>query len=171
MAIMVNDCPRCGSQKITFNIQYGNYIGDRQIGLNNIIRIYELYCICRQCIRGTIFIAQPLAKQKSFEGVEWRSGFNFNDIGTISGTVSPADLKVSQPPEFLPEKINDAFIEGAKCLSVGCYNAAATMYRLCLDIATKELLPPEGRSPEAESDVVWDCEWDGCLITRSYLRL
>lgn len=147
MAIMVNDCPRCGSQRVTFNIQDGNYIQDRHIGFNITIKIYELYCICRQCMRGTIFIAQPSAEQKTFEGVEWRSAFNLNAIGTITGTVGPADLKVSPPPEFLPEKINDAFIEGAKCLSVGCYNAAATMYRLCLDMATKELLPPEGQEP------------------------
>ncbi|MBZ6974952.1 DUF4145 domain-containing protein [Klebsiella grimontii] len=59
----------------------------------------------------------------------------------------PANFRISPPTEFIPEKINDIFIEGAKCLSVGCYNAAATMYRLCLDMATKELLPPEGQEP------------------------
>ena len=147
MAIMVDDCPRCGSQKITFNIRNGNFIGEKKISLNSSVKTYEIYCVCRECSRGTIFIAQPVSKQKSFDGIDWSGGFNFNSIGIIRGVVTPADLKVGPPPDFLPKKINNIFTEGAKCLSVGCYNAAATMFRLCLDIATKELLPPEGQEP------------------------
>lgn len=36
------------------------------------------------------------------------------------------------------------FKEGSACMSIGCYNAAATMFRLCLDLATKSLMPEEG---------------------------
>lgn len=147
MAIMVDDCPRCGSQKITFNIQHGHFVKNQQASWDKTFKVYELYCVCRECIRGTIFFARPLEHQKSFEGIDWRAGFNFNSMGIIMGVITPADLKVNPPPEFLPAKINDIFVEGAKCLSVGCYNAAATMFRLCLDIATKELLPPEGQEP------------------------
>ncbi|MCA7832540.1 DUF4145 domain-containing protein [Escherichia coli] len=147
MAIMVHDCPRCGSKKITFNIQNGHYVFNRQLNLRETVKVYELYCICRECVRGTIFLAYPKGQQKSFDGIDWRSGFNFNSMGEILGAITPADLKTNPPPEFLPDKINEIFNEGAKCLSVGCYNASATMFRLCLDIATKELLPPEGQEP------------------------
>jgi hypothetical protein len=33
--------------------------------------------------------------------------------------------------------------EGAACFAIGCYNAAATMFRLCLDSVTRNLLPDE----------------------------
>ena len=46
-------------------------------------------------------------------------------------------------PEHLPEDIEAAFKEGATCLSVGCYNAAGTMFRLCVDFATKSKLPDQ----------------------------
>ena len=45
------------------------------------------------------------------------------------------------PPERLPENVENAFNEGAACLSIDCYNADATMFRLSLDIATRPLLP------------------------------
>lgn len=60
---------------------------------------------------------------------------------TVKGYSTFVDYTYKRPPEFVPPEINDAFIEGAKCMSIGCYNAAATMFRLCLDFATKELLP------------------------------
>ena len=46
-----------------------------------------------------------------------------------------------EPPEHLPETIHAAFVEGATCHAVGCHNAAGTMFRLCVDLATRILLP------------------------------
>ena len=57
----------------------------------------------------------------------------------------------NQPPEHLPEKIATAFNERATCLAVGCYNAAATMFRLCIDLATRSELPPEEPSTPGPS--------------------
>jgi hypothetical protein len=45
------------------------------------------------------------------------------------------------PPKHLPDPINAAFSEGAICLAVGAPNAAACMFRLCVDLATRPLLP------------------------------
>jgi len=44
--------------------------------------------------------------------------------------------------------IKAAFEEGAKCLAVDCPNAAATMFRLCIDLGTRALLPDKGE-PDA----------------------
>ena len=52
--------------------------------------------------------------------------------------ISIADLGTRPTPEHVPEAIGAAFQEGAKCRAVGCFNAAAAMFRLCLDLATKE---------------------------------
>jgi hypothetical protein len=45
------------------------------------------------------------------------------------------------PPEFLPEEITKVFSEGATCFTVQCHNAAATTFRLCIDLTTRPLLP------------------------------
>ena len=50
------------------------------------------------------------------------------------------DVKI---PEHLPPEIENAFREGASCFAIGCYNAASTMFRLCVDLATRSLLPKE----------------------------
>lgn len=44
------------------------------------------------------------------------------------------------PPEYLPEELNKIFNEATKCLSIGGYNAAGAMYRLCLDMTIKYIL-------------------------------
>jgi Domain of unknown function (DUF4145) len=56
--------------------------------------------------------------------------------------VSLRDNTSKKAPEYVPEQIADAFDEGAACLEIECYNAAACMFRLCVDLATKPLLPP-----------------------------
>jgi hypothetical protein len=61
----------------------------------------------------------------------------------ITGYVSLSDRAATPAPEFLPENILAAFNEGAKCLAVGCFNAAGTMFRLCIDMTTKDKLPKE----------------------------
>ena len=65
---------------------------------------------------------------------------------SIESHVSLKDIAAESPPEHLPENIDAAFREGAACMSIGCCNAAATMFRLCLDIATSSMLPAEDRN-------------------------
>ena len=49
----------------------------------------------------------------------------------------------------MPANVEAAFKEGAACLSIQCYNAAGTMFRLCLDLATNPLLPdPQAAGPQ-----------------------
>ncbi|WP_395316604.1 DUF4145 domain-containing protein [Variovorax sp. UC74_104] len=61
---------------------------------------------------------------------------------SIDGYVSIKDVAAEAPPEHLPESIDAVFREAVTCKSVGCYNASATMFRLCLDLATRDKLPP-----------------------------
>src|SRR5207237_678306 len=61
--------------------------------------------------------------------------------------VSIRDVVTQRPPDHVPEAVADAFKEGAACLSIECYNAASAMFRLCVDLVTKPLLPhPEDQS-------------------------
>jgi len=74
------------------------------------------------------------------------SGFkgSLNEIVRIERHISAADKATEPPPEHVPQHINEVFSEGTKCLAIGCYNAAAAMFRLCLDFATHDLLPKDG---------------------------
>lgn len=43
----------------------------------------------------------------------------------------------------MPERLANVFKEAETCLTVGCWNAAGSMFRACVDLATKPLLPKE----------------------------
>jgi hypothetical protein len=64
-----------------------------------------------------------------------------NRLVNVENYISLKDAKPIQPPEYLPSEILSVFSEGSTCLAVGCFNAAGTMFRLCVDLATKSLLP------------------------------
>ena len=106
--------------------------------------VYEAFCVCRHCYRATIFVLA----QKTLMGhdANLKNGLvNLNNAVNgcmnIEGFINLKDLATAAPPEHVPEEIRAAFAEGATCLSVGCYNAAGTMFRLCVDLATRARLP------------------------------
>jgi len=66
---------------------------------------------------------------------------SLNAFFKVERAVGLGDLSSIEPPEHLPPEIEAVFREGAKCLAIGCPNAAATMFRLCLDLASMPLLP------------------------------
>jgi hypothetical protein len=66
---------------------------------------------------------------------------SLNPFFEIDRFISLRDNVVHMPPEHLPDDVQNAFMEGAACISIACNNAAAAMFRLCLDIVTRPLLP------------------------------
>jgi uncharacterized protein DUF4145 len=64
--------------------------------------------------------------------------------------VSIRDEARHPPPEFLGDELTSAFTEGATCFSVACYNASATMFRLCVDLVTRPLLPDPSNATVAQ---------------------
>ena len=141
MSMLVADCPRCGANSITFDIgaqvfRYSHYGWQK---------FYEIFSICRQCSSPTIFLVSldKIELQEAFDKPDALVKYEaaLNPYFRIERYISLRDDVYLSPPEHLPENIADAFNEGAACLSIACYNAAATMFRLCLDIATRPLLP------------------------------
>jgi hypothetical protein len=53
-------------------------------------------------------------------------------------------------PEHTPPEIAKIFAEAATCVRVQCWNAVGAMLRLCIDLATKGLLP-SGDTPGLNS--------------------
>jgi len=66
---------------------------------------------------------------------------NISSTVNISGFVSQKDADIEPGPDYLPEDIKNAWNEAATCLAVRCPNAAASMFRLCIDHATKVRTP------------------------------
>jgi hypothetical protein len=148
--------------KIAFDVRGVNVYGSYRGFHNEDILRYEAFCVCRECSQTTLFLVESCDSQTRLDDVPWQGvTFNFTKIGKIIRAISPADLDYSEPPEHLPKHIHDAYEEGAKCLSIGCYNAAATMFRLCLDYATKGLLPEgeEGPASKVRRSLGLRMEW------------
>lgn len=146
MGLLVANCPRCGASKITFDVTQQNL---RIIGTGSRSRL-EVFCVCRSCKKSTIFNVTSNVNS-DFSVAARQGGANF--LGSISGDIEKfvsindyvgiKDLSRIVPPDYLPADILAVFEEGASCLSVECWNAAATMFRMCVDLATRPMLPAE----------------------------
>lgn len=142
MAELVANCPRCGASKVTFDVK-GEQFVRQEYGWQY---WFETFCICRHCNGSTTFVlAQNTGSDSSYvhnNGVLGIKG-SVNHFMRIEEYVSIKDHVKAKPPEFLPKNIEAIFKEGSVCLASQCYNAAGTMFRLCVDLSTSSLLPSE----------------------------
>lgn len=139
-SILLATCPRCGAENMTFDLR-----NDHAFNKTHGWKIwFETFCICRNCKRSTVFILS----MKQPEDYIAKNGLTqlhatVNNYVEVEGFISLKDQAKKQPPEYLPDEILKVFVEGCTCLSVNCFNAAGTMFRLCLDFATSGLVPTE----------------------------
>jgi hypothetical protein len=140
MAELVADCPRCNARMITFDIMQAHVTGI-EYGWQ---QWYETFCICRHCQRATIFVLSE-SVQGNYQHVHEEGLLNLkgavNQYINIEGFINLKDTAASEPPEYIPGNVEKIFREGATCLAVECNNAAGTMFRLCIDVVTKGMLP------------------------------
>ena len=141
MSELVANCPRCGAKEMTFDLwhQLPLYVKyDWQYW-------FEAFCICRSCNRSTTFV---LSQKNITDKDVIKKGLSnlpraVNQYMKIEGYISLKDTANSKPPEYIPENIDKVFREGAACMAIGCFNAAGTMFRLCIDLSTRAMLPKE----------------------------
>jgi len=142
MAELVANCPRCASRKITFDVRAANTFR-QSYGWQN---WYEAFCLCRHCRRTTIFVLSE-SVDSNYEHVHkvglLKAEGSLNNYVEVERHISLKDQASVSPPDHIPQQIDASFREGATCLAVGCYNAAGTMFRLCVDQATRAMLPVE----------------------------
>ena len=116
---------------------------------------FEGFSHCRRCHRTTTFLLRQrnITNGNATGELRLKTLLDYessaNDLVDVYSYVSLKDAVGVEPPEHLPKDIKAAFEEGAKCLAVGCSNAAATMFRLCIDLGTRSLLPPADQPPNA----------------------
>jgi hypothetical protein len=146
-AELVADCPRCNARKITFDVRSQNRLYNKY----DWKWFYEVFCVCRHCEYSTIFIVsstEPSHREFMREKGPIQIVGAINRMMDVEEYVSLKDAAPIPPPEHLPVDIQAAFNEGAKCAAIGCHNAAGTMFRLAIDLATSDLLPKP--DPEIE---------------------
>jgi hypothetical protein len=139
---LVANCPRCGAEKITFDLIQENFTHIRY----DWQYWFEAFCVCRNCKKVTIFIlAQTVDSDK--EVVHHNGIVNLNESVNrymrVEGYINLKNNIKHHPPEYIPRDIKAAFREGEACMSIGCFNAAGTMFRLCVDFASRSLLPED----------------------------
>ena len=168
MAELVANCPRCGANQITFDVlsaitirvEYGWQCW------------YEAFGVCRQCLRSTVFVLSE-SVNGDYKHVHKKGLVNIegalNRFVNNEGFINLKDTIKESPPEYLPENIESVFVEGATCLALHCYNAAGTMFRLCIDLATRGMLPEEdvdGLNRRIRRDLGLRIPW---LITNGHI--
>lgn len=141
MAELVGNCPRCGATYVTFDCPSLTYRTTEYDWKH----WYEAFCVCRQCKRGSI----QLVGLKRGTNTQYRKdalavhNYNgmLNDIVEVKRPITLRDALTHEGPEFLPDDVQSIYKEAVSCLAIECYNAASTMFRLCIDLATRPMLP------------------------------
>ena len=109
---------------------------------------HEVTSLCRRCDLPSIMLVKlhqsSLKGNYGTNGSVTRISTDIERAFTFERVISKADFAAKDTPTFLPENIDRAFKEGTRCLAIDCHNAAAAMFRLCLDLATKSMLPEQG---------------------------
>jgi hypothetical protein len=145
-ALLVADCPCCGSREMTFDAQMSI-----QTGIEGWRRRYEVFCVCRHCGRSTVFLlAQRHSRDEDFlkEHSPVEIDGSLNESFEIDGDISIKDIGAIATHIATPEYVSDqmianAFREGAVSMAHGSWKAAGTMFRLVIDLATTPMLPKE----------------------------
>jgi len=146
--ILVANCPRCGARSVTFDLTAMHLVGIEYGWAHT----YESFSVCRHCQTSTTFViiektghdvdlfkhSTPLKLESSH-----KISSSLNDYFDVRGFIGLKDQGTAAPPEHVPEPTASVFREGATCLNVECWNAAGTMFRMCVDLATRPMLPKE----------------------------
>lgn len=148
MPILVTDCPRCGAGAMTFDVTAHAYLGQDHGWMN----YHELFSVCRKCSKSSIFLVTlTLEGRREDEdrsvaisrdpNLIMKGDRSLNSVVKVERYIALRDIASRSPPDHLPDDIAAAFKEAAACFSIGCFNAAGVMCRLCIDLATRPLLP------------------------------
>lgn len=142
MAQLVADCPRCGAKRITFDL-WSTLPTHKKYGWQN---WYEVFCVCQHCFKSTVFVVCDNEQSDELSRLDCRlqdADYAINRMVRVEGSIGLKDRVTALVPEHVPAEIASAFQEGARCRAVECPNAAGAMFRLCVDLGTRALLPAE----------------------------
>jgi hypothetical protein len=142
---IVANCPRCNANQMTFDVRADVMVDAGKVSAGLSKPAFEAFSVCRSCNLPTVF----RLRRRHASGDDWYSGHltavkrTLTGFLDVEGYLSLKDFSTLKPPDHLPEEVKSAFVEGATCVSVRCFNAAGTMFRLCVDLTTKAKLPSD----------------------------
>lgn len=105
----------------------------------------EAFCVCRNCERATIYIL-TISNYEFSNSTAGRRPEEYNGslnpyIDDSNRYIAIRDMAAQSAPDHVPQDAANAFNQGATCIAVECWDAAAAMFRKSVDLATKPLLP------------------------------
>lgn len=154
MAVLVETCPRCSAEKMTLDILACKFIAENEFLRRRTTEyVIELCAACRHCKGCTVFIlmTRDHPNMKKIMQPEFIASSDcVNNLCDVLKPITNADVTVPEVPNHLPPSIERVLLEGLTCQSVGCHNAAGSMFRLCVDLATKSMLPATGAEMSAK---------------------
>lgn len=139
MSFIISNCTYCRATNLRLDNKGFNRINNYQI---------DILAVCSHCNQPTVFrltqkssIPYPLNEHlPKVTKLEDFKDFNLSLYFSIGSTLIPPRIAVTPCPEHVPSNIKSVFDEATTCLSLNCYTASGAMFRLCLDLTTKELL-------------------------------
>ncbi len=146
MATFVSNCSRCGTKRTNFDC-YSSI----PVKVAHRWKVYcEIFAVCRVCHKPSILLVSQKESEESLTKILQEANKIISTEGSLTDflnfekVVTSLDQHVNDPPEHLPSTIDEVVREANRCLSAQCWNASGAMYRLALDLATKNLLPRDG---------------------------
>ena len=154
--MLVHDCPRCGTKKITFDVLQAS-LAEKKDEMDT----YEAFCRCRSCSDSSIFLVtiQYDARYRMDDVVNRSSNLNniLYDIELVK--IFPGTSAI---PEHIPSEIKIPFCEALLCQAIQTYNAAGCMFRTTVELVTKKMLEDlQGKNPpkNAKDNLAQRIKW------------
>ena len=139
MPLLVEDCPRCGAQQHTFDV-----LASTPATCSNMEQRVEVFCCCRECKRATIFVIGLRESLHRGVAVSIMQVANLNHSFTVIEFINQSHIGAESPPSHLPDAVRTAFEEATRAFAIGCWNAAGCMFRVSIDLVTKEIHSEKG---------------------------
>lgn len=127
MALLVTDCPHCGTKHVGFSIKFSNQWPKD-------VHRYNVFGSCPGCHKPFCAVVATTHAGDDPKGTE-------GDVGSLQRFSVRSFFPVRPPsksPEHVPPIAAKAFIEGADNLLDGRYTSAVAMFRRSLDVATQQ---------------------------------
>ncbi|HEX5382306.1 MAG TPA: DUF4145 domain-containing protein [Acinetobacter sp.] len=142
---LVYNCNFCGSKNIRFDVLATT---KHKSNYSNVH--WEAFSQCSHCKRGCVFILEKGNNFRSLFDHDYIDSYDINLCNNTKTNISD-HFKISKIliaptkeqiicPSYVPDNVKNIFNEATKCLSMHCFVASGAMFRLCLDLVTKDLL-------------------------------
>lgn len=150
---LVYNCNFCNSNNIRMDVLTTTLHSYKSYGHD--VFYWQAFCTCSKCKNGMIFrIDADYEKIRDDLNLDYSDGESFkkqknlclleksniNDHVRVKGLIISPPKQQNTCPNHVPETIKNIFNEATECLSMNCFVASGSMFRLCLDLVTKDLL-------------------------------